>query len=237
MHLRKITLLSFLIALSVVMSIWLVYFVDVQFHMNLYRFGNHPLHSNGIVGIFLSPFIHSSSDPGHILNNTLPTFILFWMLFYHYRIIATKSLVFIWIFTGLGLWVLGRDSYHIGMSSIIYGLSAFLTFSGFFRKSLRVAGISLLVIFLYGSMVWGIFPIKEGISWEGHLSGLTAGVIAALIFRKSPPQPHKMTYEIEEEMGIEPFGDYWKEESEVPAALDSARSSAASASDLNPPEK
>lgn len=207
---RKIIRLSFLTALGLVILMWLVFLVDSQFQLNLYKFGNHPLHVDGLTGILFSPLIHSATDPGHILNNTMPTLVLTWMLFYHYRIIATKSLVIIWLVSGLGLWLLGRETFHIGMSGVIYGLSAFLTFSGFFRKNLRVAGVSLLVIFLYGSMVWGIFPIKEQISWEGHAAGLFTGIIVALIFRKSPPQAVKMQYEIEEEMGIEP-GEFWKD--------------------------
>lgn len=107
---------------------------------------------------------------------------------------------------------MGRESYHIGMSGVIYGLTSFLTFSGFFRRSMRVAAISLVVIFLYGSTVWGIFPIKVNMSWEAHLMGLFAGIVAALIFRKAPPQPGKMQYEIEEELGIEPEHEYWKNE-------------------------
>lgn len=189
---------------------WAVFALDYTIDdLDLYRFGVHPLHSDGLIGILTSPFIHSTRDFGHILNNTTPMLILSWMLFYHYREIATKSFILIYLFTGIGVWFLARDSYHIGMSGVIYGLAGFLITSGFFRKSMRISAISLVVVFLYGSMLWGIFPLEVQISWEGHLMGVISGITTALLFRQKGPQPTKMRYEIEEELGIEP-GDYWK---------------------------
>jgi hypothetical protein len=132
------------------------------------------------------------------------------MLFYHYRTIATKSFLFIYIFAGLMTWLLARDSYHVGMSGVIYGLTSFLVASGFFRKSMRISAISLVVIFLYGSTVWGIFPNAPNVSWEGHAMGLIAGLMIAYYFRNSGPQPAKLQYEIEEELGLEPDNEYWK---------------------------
>ena len=207
---RKITRISFFISLILVGVMWAVFALDYTIRdLDLYRFGVHPLHADGLIGILTSPFIHSTEDFGHILNNTTPMFVLSWMLFYHYREIATKSFILIYLLTGIGVWFLARDSYHIGMSGVIYGLAGFLIVSGFFRKSMRIAAISLVVVFLYGSMIWGIFPIKVQMSWEGHLMGLISGIMTALIFRQKGPQPAKMRYEIEEELGIEP-GDYWK---------------------------
>lgn len=110
------------------------------------------------------------------------------------------------------MWLLARESYHIGMSGVIYGLTSFLVFSGFFRKNMRVAAVSLFVIFLYGSMVWGIFPTSAGISWEGHALGLFSGLIVAVLYKYSGPQPQKLLYEIEEELGLEPDNEYWKED-------------------------
>lgn len=211
MNVRKVTQLSFFIAFSIVGLMWLVFAADYLLELDWYRYGVRPGRVSGLIGVITSPFLHSTRDIGHILNNTLPTLILTWLLFYHYRKIATQSFVLIYILAGIGTWFLGKESYHIGMSGVIYGLTSFLVFSGFFRKNMRVAGISLFVIFIYGSMIWGIFPIKIGISWEGHLSGLFAGIIAAVIFKEKGPQPAKMRYEIEEELGIEPELEYWKE--------------------------
>lgn len=208
---RKITRLALLIAFSLLCVMWLVFLTDYFFDLNLYRYGIYPHKLSGIIGIFAAPFIHSTADFGHIFNNSIPAFILTWLLFYHYRTIATRVFLLIYFLTGISMWLLARESYHIGMSGVIYGLSSFLVFSGFFRKNMRVAAVSLFVIFLYGSMIWGIFPSSINISWEGHALGLFSGIIAAVIFKYRGPQPQKMIYEIEEELGIEPEFEYWKE--------------------------
>lgn len=108
---------------------------------------------------------------------------------------------------GLLTWVYARESYHIGMSGVIYGLTSFLFTSGAIRKYKPLLGLSLFVVFLYGSLIWGIFPLETKVSWEGHLSGLILGLLAAIVYRKEGPQQPKFRYEIEKEMGIEPI-DY-----------------------------
>lgn len=189
---------------------WLVFFFDYYYKLGLYKWGIYPLSLKGLLGIITSPFIHSTRDFTHILNNSLPAFVLSWMLFYHYRTIAARSFIFIYLFTGFCIWLFARESYHIGMSGVIYGLTSFLVTSGFIRRNMRVAAISLVVVFLYGSMVWGIFPGRMGVSWEAHAFGLLSGILIAFYYRKTGPQPPKMIYEIEEEMGIEPEEEYWK---------------------------
>lgn len=201
---------------------WLVHLVNLQFQLDLYKFGIYPLHKEGLIGIIAAPFIHSTEDWGHILNNSLPALVLTWLLFYHYRTIATRVFVIIYVLTGTAMWLMARESYHIGMSGIIYGLTSFLVFSGFFRKNMRVAAVSLFVIFIYGSTVWGIFPVQENISWEGHALGMFAGIIVALLYKNAGPQPQKMRYELEEELGIEPENEYWKE-NEQQEVSDSAK--------------
>ena len=213
---EKISRISLYIALSVLALMWLVFFLDFSFKLELYHFGIFPLHAKGLVGIIAAPFIHSTNDIAHILNNSLPTVILTWLLFYHYRTIATRVFLLIFLLTGIATWLLARESYHIGMSGVIYGLTSFLTFSGFFRKNMRVAAVSLFVIFIYGSLVWGIFPMHENISWEGHALGLFAGIIVAVLYKYQGPQPQKLRYEIEEELGIEPENEYWKEGEIIP---------------------
>lgn len=207
---RKISWISFSIAFALVLTMWLVFSLDYLFELDWYRYGIRPQEWSGLVGLITSPFLHSTHDFTHILNNTFPAFLLTWLLFYHYRKIATKSFLLILLLTGIGTWFIGKPSYHIGMSGVIYGLTGFLVFSGFFRKTMRIAAISLFVVFIYGSLIWGVFPIQQGVSWEGHLSGLISGVLVAVFYREKGPQPDKMRYEIEEELGIEPEFEYWK---------------------------
>lgn len=213
MHLQetKIRRLSFGIAFSIVLAMVLVFLYDYYFHLNLYEFGVFPRKLEGLIGVLTSPFIHSTANFSHILNNSLPMFVLTWLLFYSYRTVAGKVFIFIYFSTGIFVWLLGRESYHIGMSGVIYGLTSFLIVSGFFRKNMRIAGISLLVIFLYGSIIWGVMPLDPSISWEGHFFGFLSGMIMAGVYRKAGPQPEKYRYEIEEDLGFEYEDEFWLE--------------------------
>lgn len=213
MHLQetKIRRLSFGIAFSIVALMVVVFLYDYYFNLELYKFGVYPRSFSGLIGILTSPFIHSTVNFSHLLNNSIPIFVLTWLLFYSYRTIAAKVFVFIYFATGIFVWLLGRESYHIGMSGVIYGLTSFLIVSGFFRKNMRIAGISLLVIFLYGSIIWGVIPLDPSISWEGHFFGFLSGMIMAGVYRKAGPQPQKYRYEIEEDLGVEYEEEYWLE--------------------------
>ena len=98
------------------------------------------------------------------------------------------------------MWIIGRPSFHIGASGIIYALASFIFASGILSKNPRLSALSLVVIFLYGLMLWGILPTKQPISWEGHLSGFFAGIIVALFFKDEVPKQKKYQWEIEEEI-------------------------------------
>lgn len=212
---HKITRISFGIAFSIVLTMVLVFLYDFHFHLDFYKFGVLPRHFTGLIGVITSPFIHSTDNYSHILNNSIPMFVLTWLLFYSYRTVASKVFIFIYLFTGLVVWLLGRETYHIGMSGVIYGLTSFLITSGFYRKNMRVAGISLLVIFLYGSIIWGVIPLDPSISWEGHFFGFLSGMIMAGVYRNSGPQPAKFRYEVEEDLGYEYEEEFWLDKPEI----------------------
>lgn len=200
------TLEAVLYPLLLVLVMWLSYWADHVFFFEFYKLGVFPQSVKGLSGIILMPLIHSKSDIYHVINNSFPTLILLGALIYFYRKIALKVFVFSWVLTGVGVWLFAGDShaYHIGMSGVIYALAAFLFSSGVLRKFLPLQGISLFVIFIYGSMIWGIFPIKPQVSWQGHLSGMMIGFILAFVFRRQGPQRPKYQYEIERELGIDP---------------------------------
>lgn len=193
-------------ALVVLIFMWLFYWADFLFIYDFHELGVVPKRLSGLKGIFFMPWIHAHSDAKHILNNSVPALLLITLLFYSYKEIALKILLFSWLFTGLFLWIFGPNNgaHHIGMSGVIYSLAAFLFTSGVLRKYLPLQALSLFIVFLYGSMIWGIFPTKERISWEGHLSGMIVGVALAFIYRARGPQRPKYQYEIEKELGIEP---------------------------------
>lgn len=187
--------------------LWLVYWGDHLFPtIHFYRMGVRPKTLEGLKGVFLMPFIHSERGFEHIVNNSIPIFILTATLVYYYRSVALRVFILSWLLTGLGLWMFATKttSYHIGISGVIYALAAFLFTSGVLRKYRPLQAISLFVAFVYGSMIWGIFPTKPQVSWEGHLSGLVVGVVLAFIYRRLGPQAPKYQYEIEKELGIEP---------------------------------
>ena len=176
-----------------VLSIWIVFWLEIRFGFRFNTYGVYPQTLKGLRGVLFSPFIHG--DLEHLYNNSIPLLVLSTALFYFYRPVAWKVIVFGILLSGFFTWCIGRPSYHIGASGLIYVLVSFTFFKGVFAKHYRLIALSLLVVFLYGSMIWYTMPIKEGISWEGHLSGLITGLIFALIFRKQIAKPKKYAWE------------------------------------------
>jgi membrane associated rhomboid family serine protease len=186
--------------------LWSIYLIEQFYPREFIQLGILPKTIEGLKGILLSPLIHSPNDIKHIVNNSLPAVVLFAALVYFYHKIAAKIFFLSWVFSGLFVWFFAQNtgSYHIGFSGVIYALAGFLFTSGTIRKVRNLQGISLFVVFIYGGMIWGIFPLEERVSWEGHLFGLLVGVVLAFIFKNKGPQAPKYQYEIEKELGIEP---------------------------------
>ncbi len=184
-----------------ILLLWLIGVLKWSFDPDWHFLGIYPRHLKGLVGIITEPLIHENFS--HLFYNSIPLIILGWCLCYFYKGIAYRSFFLIWITSGVITWLTGRESWHIGASGLVYGLCFFLFFSGIFRKYIPLISISLLVAFLYGSMIWNMFPISElvdkSISWEGHLSGAIAGFVWAVIFRNSGPQKPPEPIEEEEE--------------------------------------
>lgn len=217
-------------AFILLITIWIVFWADSLFLFPFYKLGVLPNDLSGLKGILFMPLVHSSEDFKHIFNNSIPTFLLTLLLFYFYKEIAFRILILSWVLTGLGVWFFAanRGAYHIGMSGVIYSLVAFLFTSGTLRKYRPLQALSLFIVFVYGSLIWGILPISPRISWEGHFMGFIVGIILGFMYRKQGPQRPKYIYEIEKELGIEPpdlEGQYWqkvREEEEKRAEAESA---------------
>jgi len=133
------------------------------------------------------------------MANTLPFFILLTALVYYYRKLSYRIFFLIYFISGVCVWLGGRPAWHIGASGVVYGLAAFHLISGILRNDLRLLTISIIVVFLYGSMFWGIFPIQPDISWEAHLWGAISGVLLALYYRKYQVRRKKFDWEDEPE--------------------------------------
>lgn len=181
---------SALIIAGLIGILWLVKSSELIFGISFARLGILPLKAEGLKGIIFAPLIHGSIK--HLISNSVPLFLLGAALFYYYRSKAWLILILSWLLTGLWVWLFARGSaYHIGASGVVYALTAFHFVSGIIRKEPRLIAFSLLITFLYGSFIWGIFPgfaIKERISWESHLMGAIAGVVLAYAFRDIGPQ-------------------------------------------------
>lgn len=179
-----------------VLLIWTVYLMELRFHTNLNAYGVYPRTIEGLRGIIFSPFIHASLE--HLYNNTIPLAILMAALFYFYKKVALRVLLIGILFSGVITWAIGRPSYHIGASGVIYLLASFIFFKGIFTKYYRLVALSLMVVFIYGSLLWYIFPIKDGISWEGHLGGFLTGLALAIFTRSAIPSTKKFVWEQED---------------------------------------
>ncbi len=182
----KFSTLTIAFPLYFVLFLWVVFWFEITFGLNFTKYGLYPRTAKGLVGILVSPFVHGNLK--HLFNNSIPIFVLLVTLFYFYRKVAFKVLIQGTLLLGFLTWIIGRSSYHIGASGIVYLLFGFIFFSGLFQKYYRLIAVSLMVIFLYGGMIWYIFPTKEEISWEGHLSGLIVGILFAIRYRKSSPK-------------------------------------------------
>ncbi len=202
---QKRILRSLIIPGIFVLIMWLVKIFEIIFNTDLEVLGLAPLSWRGLPGIFFAPLLHANFS--HLSANTLPFFFLGGLLFYFYRSIAWKIFWLIWLTTGLWVWFFARgDSVHVGASGVIYGLASFLFLSGILRRESRLMAITLLIAFLYGGLVWGIFPQlfpHQPISWESHLMGLLAGAVLAVYYRNSGPRRKVYDWENEEENEVE----------------------------------
>lgn len=182
--------------LLAVLTIWTVFWFELRFQVNLNSYGVNPRTFSGLRGVVFSPFIHGSVE--HLYNNTIPLAILLASLFYFYRKVALSVLIWGIVLSGLLTWVIGRPSFHIGASGAIYVLASFIFFKGVFTKHYRFVALSLIVVFIYGSMLWYIFPIEDGISWEGHLSGFLVGLLLGIFVKSEIPLSKKYAWEYED---------------------------------------
>lgn len=168
--------------------LWVVYWGEFYSPIDLIHFGIMPRTLSGLSGVFFSPLLHSTNDIFHLINNTFPIFILSIALLYYYRKIAFQVFFLSWFLSGILTWMIAKNegSFHIGISSIIYSLVCFLFVSGVLGKQKQLQAVSLLIVFIYGSLVWGVFPMEEKVSWQGHLGGSITGIALAAYYYEGP---------------------------------------------------
>lgn len=194
---RHLILLKELFPFTFVVILWVIQLAQGFLQESWADYSLYPRTAHGLIGILTSPLLHVSFE--HLVGNTIPLLLLGFLLWSNYREIAGKLFWLVYFTNGILLWTFAREAFHLGASGVVYGLAFFLFVSGFIRKIPRLTMISFLLIFLYGSMVWGVFPFDPTVSWEAHLYGALAGIIFAFMFRKQGPQPV----------------NYWKDEDEI----------------------
>jgi membrane associated rhomboid family serine protease len=183
------------VPLFFVVLMWLVKIAETLFHFSLVTLGIFPRQIFGLPGILFAPVIHANFN--HLMSNTLPLLFLGTGIFYLHRTSSVKIVLLIYFLTDILIWIFARPAYNIGASGLIYGFASFLFFGGMIRRDTRSVALALIVVFLYGGMIIGIFPLDYHISWEAHLLGGIVGLIMAFVFRKSD-KPKKYDWEDEE---------------------------------------
>jgi len=186
-----------ILTFTVVGILWLVYLGALVFDFSITQYGIYPRRISGLSGIAFAPIIHGSI--AHLVSNSLPIIILGTALIYGYPRSAGLVLVCLYAGSGLGVWLIARDAYHIGASGVTTGMLFFVFIIGLLRRDPRAIVLSMLVFFLYGSMVWGVFPTDRNVSFESHLCGAVMGVILAFVFRNTDPKLQKKHYSWEDE--------------------------------------
>jgi membrane associated rhomboid family serine protease len=199
-------ILAHIFPAAFVFLFWLIEIVKQTLGISLVHLGVYPLNVKGLSGILFSPFIHSGFK--HLISNSVPFFILMFMLIYFYRQISYKIFIQLYLLSGICVWLLGREAWHIGASGVVYAMAAFHFVSGIIRDDARLLTLSVTVVFLYGGMTWGMLPINPDISWEGHLWGAISGVGLAFCYRKYIIRRDKFDWEDENDDDDENENEY-----------------------------
>ncbi len=189
---------SFILAASFATVLWLIKLVDVVFGLDLVQYGVYPRRPSGLVGILWAPLIHGSLS--HVFANTAPIVILGTALLYGYPRSAKIVIPLIYAGSGVGVWLFARNAYHIGASSLTFGMMFFVFTIGVLRWDKRAIALSLVVFFLYGGMIWGIFPSDPSISFESHFFGAVIGIALAILLKRHDPAPPEKRYSWENEL-------------------------------------
>jgi len=173
--------LALKIALVFIGILWTIFIFDEVFGLRLGQFGLRPGSVPGLIGILTAPLLHGSVQ--HLLSNTIPLLVSLTATLYLYPNSSVRVIPLIWLGCGALAWFIGRPSLHLGVSGLIYGLLAYVFIGGLLRRDMRPVSVSLLVGFLYGSMIWGVLPIRPHMSWEMHLAGAMMGFLLAILYR------------------------------------------------------
>ena len=184
-----------LIAATMIVVLCLIEFIDRSLQLDLFRFGVYPRSLAELPNILTAPLLHGSWY--HLISNSFTLLVLLTTLWYAYPRSALPALLLIYVASGIGVWLFARESYHYGASGLNHGMMFYIFVSGILRRDRLSIALSMIVFFLYGSMIWSIFPQEPGISYESHFFGAATGVLGAFLFSRRDPMPEKKHYDWE----------------------------------------
>ncbi len=177
------------LALAFVVVLWAIEVINIVLDLELERFGVRPRELAGLPGIVLAPLLHGGF--GHLVSNSLPLLVVGTAMLHLYPGSASKVLPAVYLGPGIAVWLFARGGVHVGASGLIYGLAAYVFVAGVIRRDRRAIAASLLVAFIYGSLAWGVLPIRTGVSWETHAAAALIGIVLAIALRHLDTPPHK----------------------------------------------
>ena len=161
--------------------LWLIHGLAVAGGWDLATLGVRPRVAAGLVGVVTAPLVHGSA--GHLFSNTLPLLVLGTALLFGSPRAARVVVPIVWLGSGMAVWLFARPAAHIGASGLAYGMMTFVFLAGVLRRDPRSVALALIVFFLHGSMIWGVLPLRAGVSFESHLAGAVLGLLCALALR------------------------------------------------------
>ncbi len=162
---------------SLVFCAWVVELVNLALGHRLCQYGIYPRAAQGLIGIPLSPFLHGSVF--HLTLNTIPFVVLGSLVALRGARRFARVSWFVVLVGGTGVWLIARPSFHVGASGLVFGYFGYLVAGGWYERSFGAVFVACVTFFLYGGMLWGVLPSVPYVSWEAHLCGLLAGVLAA----------------------------------------------------------
>jgi membrane associated rhomboid family serine protease len=188
-HSRDWLRLAVRLSIGFVALLWLIHLMNWGLDLDPWPFGLQPRQWSGLVGILTAPLVHS--DFAHLFANSVPLATVGAAMLFLYPRSALRVLPAVYLGSGLAVWLFGRGAVHLGASGLVYGLVSYVLIAGLLRSDRRAIAASLLVILMYGSLVWGVLPIEPGVSWETHLSAAVIGALFAFALRRLDVPPRK----------------------------------------------
>lgn len=185
-------------SLLIVVALWCIKSAEILLNLDLSMIGLLPQSRVGLLGILFAPLLHGSIE--HLFNNTLSILILGSVLYYGYPKSWKKVIGFIWVTSGICVWLFAREATHIGASGLTHGIFFFLLVVSIFRRDKSSVAIMMIAFLMYGGMTMSIFPREETISFEFHFFGALTGAISALMWKHLDPKPVEKKYDWEGEV-------------------------------------